>query len=198
MGKRSDLPRNARDFYATPLKAALPLLPFINLDPPMNFIEPCAGDGRLIRHIEDNSSARCVYASDIQPLPTVKGLRTETYINAHGFDTDWPEIVSMSPSNPSAFVTNPPFLNNKDSGFQLLRLIDTLSKVLPTILLLPADFAFNVRSAEVMTYATDVIPVGRVKWVEDSKFSSTENFAWFQFDQLQTRRTGPILHPRRK
>ena len=51
MGKRSDYERKERDFYPTPLEAFLPVVPHL----PYNFtyIEPCAGDGTLIKHIEE-------------------------------------------------------------------------------------------------------------------------------------------------
>ena len=49
MGRRSDFPRIPRDAYATPAEAVVPLLPF--LAPATRFIEPCAGDGALTRHL---------------------------------------------------------------------------------------------------------------------------------------------------
>lgn len=196
MSKRSALPRNARDFYSTPIRATLPLLQFMDWGNPVKFIEPCAADGKLIRHLESQSAMKCVYASDIQPLPTVSNVNTP--VHEHGFKVDWHAINEALPIKATHFITNPPFLNTKESGFQLLDLIDTLSAVLPTILLLPTDFAFNVRSAEVIRYATDIIPIGRVKWVDDSKFSSTENFGWFIFDQNNSKGVGPRVLPRRQ
>jgi hypothetical protein len=50
MGKRSNLPRHDRDFYPTPLKAVLPLVP--HLRGIRAFAEPCAGEGDLVRHLE--------------------------------------------------------------------------------------------------------------------------------------------------
>ena len=64
MGKRSNFDRNPRDFYPTPYDAVLPLLGF--LSPASTFSEPCAGDGRLIRHLERHGH-KCAYACDIEP-----------------------------------------------------------------------------------------------------------------------------------
>ena len=49
MGKRSDFERVPRDYYPTPFEAVRPLVP--HLPDKGLFGEPCAGDGRLIRHI---------------------------------------------------------------------------------------------------------------------------------------------------
>ena len=64
MGKRSDFDRVERDFYPTPMKAVLPLLP--HLKKYSNFYEPCAGDGRLIDHLSYYNHT-CIEAWDIEP-----------------------------------------------------------------------------------------------------------------------------------
>ena len=52
MSKRKDgrFKRNERDFYPTPAKAVMPLLP--HLKPGTRFIEPCAGEGHLVGHLK--------------------------------------------------------------------------------------------------------------------------------------------------
>lgn len=62
MGKRSSFERVERDFYPTPLEAVHPLLPHLNES--SRFIECCAGDGRLVRHLEAAGHS-CVSAFDI-------------------------------------------------------------------------------------------------------------------------------------
>jgi hypothetical protein len=47
MGKRSDFARKKRDFYPTPVSAVEPLIP--HLPERFSYIEPCSGDGALIR-----------------------------------------------------------------------------------------------------------------------------------------------------
>ena len=51
MGKRSDYVRVERDFYPTPIAAVEPLIP--HLPYAFDYVEPCAGDGRLIDHISE-------------------------------------------------------------------------------------------------------------------------------------------------
>ena len=63
MGKRSHFERREADFYPTPRAAVVPLIP--HLRGIRNFAEPCAGDGALIRHLEE-FGLRCVYAGDIR------------------------------------------------------------------------------------------------------------------------------------
>ena len=53
MGKRSRLERRPADFYPTPKAAVLPLIPFLRASGVRSFAEPCAGDGDLIRHLEE-------------------------------------------------------------------------------------------------------------------------------------------------
>ena len=50
MGKRSNFERIERDFYPTPISALAPLVPHLPIA--FGYIEPCAGDGRLIEHLK--------------------------------------------------------------------------------------------------------------------------------------------------
>ena len=66
LGKRSDYERKPRDYYPTPLAAVKPLIP--HLPSSFTFCEPCAGDARLIEHIETlHDDASCLTAYDIEP-----------------------------------------------------------------------------------------------------------------------------------
>jgi hypothetical protein len=49
MGKRSSFERRPQDQYDTPAEAVAPLLP--HLYPRTPFVEPCAGNGKLIEHL---------------------------------------------------------------------------------------------------------------------------------------------------
>ena len=73
MGKRSDFERVERDFYPTPIEAVRPLIPFL---PKQGlFAEPCAGDGRLIRHIEELTDNKLLgyFMTDIEPMSDFVG-----------------------------------------------------------------------------------------------------------------------------
>ena len=65
MSKRSagHAPR-PRDYWPTPRKAVLPLLP--HLEPGTRFTEPCAGNGALIDLLEE-AGHQCETATDIAP-----------------------------------------------------------------------------------------------------------------------------------
>jgi hypothetical protein len=167
MGKRSNFERRSRDFYPTPLNAALPLIPY--LDGIHRFAEPCSGDGRLIRHLESPDRI-CVYHGDI----------------ATGQDA----LARTEYGAPDEIITNPPY-----TCPLLHQLISHFIGIAPTWLLLPMDFASNKRDAPFLAACTDIVPIGRVKWVEGTKFSSNENFGWFHFQKGHC--DGPRIHPRK-
>ena len=62
MGKRTNFPRRERDDYPTPWPAVVPLLRL--LEPGTKFVEPCAGAGDLVGHLE-RAGHVCVAASDL-------------------------------------------------------------------------------------------------------------------------------------
>jgi hypothetical protein len=166
MGKRSNFKRHRLDSYQTPLPAVLPLIPYLNGT--RRFAEPCCGDGRLIRHLESHGLV-CVYSGDI----------------ATGQDA----LAGDNYSAPDRIITNPPF-----TRLVLHQLLPHFLKIAPTWLLLEMGFATNERDALFLAACTDVIPIGRVRWIEGSKHMSMENFGWFHFQQ--DHRTGPRLHLR--
>ena len=51
MGKRSNFERREADFYPTPRAAVVPLIPYLRCI--RSFAEPCAGNGALVRHLEE-------------------------------------------------------------------------------------------------------------------------------------------------
>ena len=68
MGKRSSFTRVERDYYPTPVKAVEPLIDHLPYEG-FTYVEPCAGDGRLVNHISEltQGSGVCVHKSDIEP-----------------------------------------------------------------------------------------------------------------------------------
>lgn len=165
MGKRSDFERIPRDFYPTPYEAVVPLLP--HLAPGTVFIEPCAGDGALIRHLEQ-AGHRCVGAYDIEPkrnvpkwLVVTKDARDYSY-----------------PGRTDCFITNPPW-----ARAALHPIIENLSRQRPTWLLFDADWMHTKQSAPFMPYCRKIVSVGRVKWIPDSRMTGKDNCCWYLFDQ---------------
>jgi hypothetical protein len=156
MSKRSNFERIERDYYPTPFEAVKPLLP--HLPSSFTFIEPCAGDGRLIKHI----NADCIDAYDIEPQSG--SVRV-------GNIFDYPMI------KPDYFITNPPW----DRKI-LHPAIEHLSFIAPTWLLFDADWAHTKQSKDLIKRCVKIVSVGRVKWIENSKMTGKDNCAWYLFD----------------
>jgi hypothetical protein len=160
MGKRSDFDRVERDFYPTPMKAVLPLLP--HLEPESWFIEPCAGDGRLIDHLQAHGH-RCTYGVDVEPIWPIQRVGDATSMHYNLGANDY-------------FITNPPW----DRKI-LHPIIENLSNQLPTWLLFDADWMHTKQAVPYLTRLEKVVSIGRVKWIEDSKSVGKDNCCWYLF-----------------
>jgi len=167
MGKRSDFSRIERDYYPTPIEAVRPLVPHLPLAN-FGYVEPCAGDGRLVRHINALTEGRavCEAAYDIEPQdPSVMAWN------------------AMDVTVASMFITNPPWDRKV-----LHPLIQHLSSVAPTWLLFDADWMHTRQSVPMVARLQKVVSVGRVKWIEGSKMTGKDNCCWYLFD---ARHSGP-------
>ena len=164
MGKRSDFERNERDYYPTPYKAVEPLLP--HLPPNSRFNEPCAGDGRLVDHLQNNGHI-CHLALDIEP-------QREDIIKADIFDS-----VQWSKYSIDYVITNPPW-ERKILHPMIERFIEL---DVATWLLFDADWMHTIQSAKYMKYVSDIVSIGRVKWIENSKNTGKDNCCWYLFQR---------------
>ena len=81
MGKRSNFERREADFYPTPRAAVAPLIP--HLGGIRSFAEPCAGDGALVRHMEE-LGLRCVYSREPVQAPA-DACDIDGSLNCHGY-----------------------------------------------------------------------------------------------------------------
>ena len=160
MGKRSDFERKPRDFYPTPFKAVVPLL--MRLDTGVRFCEPCAGDGALI-DILNKQGHYCAAAWDIKPMRE---------------DVDERNVLHRIIGNIDCFITNPPWDRRT-----LHPLITHLADQYPTWLLFDADWAHTVQSIPYMDRCREIVSVGRVKWIPNSKMTGKDNCAWYLFDK---------------
>lgn len=160
MGKRSDFERVARDYYPTPMEAVLPLLS--HLEPNTRFCEPCAGDGRLIDHLQ-SAGHICTRAWDIEPQRD---------------DIDQRDALTMLVGNIDCFITNPPW----DRKI-LHPLIEHLTSQAPCWFLFDADWMHTKQSAKYMPMVKKIVSVGRVKWIPDSKMTGKDNCAWYLFER---------------
>lgn len=174
MGKRSDYNKIARDKYFTPLAAVMPLIP--HLPSEFTFAEPCAGDGRLIDHIQElHKNCECVWASDVEP--------NDTSID----ELDALDLTEHHVEGCDLIITNPPWIRTKASGYLLHELIKTFSGLRPTWLLFDADWVHTVQSSDlVRDRLCKIVSIGRVKWIEDSAGSGKDNAAWYLFDKNKT------------
>ena len=167
MGKRSNFDRVPRDYYPTPLEAVKPLVPHLPKKH-FSFREPCAGDGRLIKHVESLTSGKCTHAADIEP-------RAEGIIQRDALQFGYrhkPPLVDV------VCITNPPW----DRKI-LHPLIEIWAEHMPTWLLFDADWMHTKQSGPYMKYCKRVVSVGRVKWIEGSKQTGKDNCCWYLFDK---------------
>ena len=152
MGKRSNFERRPQDKYETPRAAVMPLID--HLYPTTSFAEPCAGEGKLIKHLEKFGHI-CLEQSDIEV-----------------------DARNIRKTMASCFITNPPWSRKVMHG-----IIDNLAGIRPTWLLMDADWMHTKQSGPYMKYCKKVVSVGRVKWIPGSKNTGKDNCSWYLFDK---------------
>jgi hypothetical protein len=180
MGKRtpkgSEHPHRELDYYPTPYKAVLPLIP--HLRGVRTFAEPCEGPERaLVGHLE-SFGLRCVSHGDIA---TGQDALTLTVADINGAD---------------AIITNPPFLDpvTGDKTGLIRKLIARFQSIAPrTWLLLPLDWTATEKAVPYLKTCSDIVNIGRVKWMSGTKSHGMDNFAWARFAASHV--GGPVLHP---
>ena len=176
MGKRSSFARIERDKYVTPVAAVLPLLP--HLPRRLRFIEPCAGNGALIQHLE-RFGHTCAFAGDIEP--EARGIRRMDALDLTA------KMIGRHAA--AAFVTNPPW-----SRPILHTLIERLPVMLPTWLLFDADWPHTKQAATLLERCVKIVAIGRIKWMPGSEFAGKDNAAWYLFTRRH--RGGPHFYGR--
>jgi hypothetical protein len=150
--------RRPLDFYATPLPAVKPLIPYLRAEKIRTFAEPCVGEGDLAQHLEF-SGLRCLYRGD---LATGQDARLLTWNDCRGAQ---------------AIITNTP--HTRALMHELIeRFVGT---GLPVWLLIDSDWMTNVHATPYLPRCSDIVVIGRVTWIEGTKKHSTDNFAWYRF-----------------
>jgi hypothetical protein len=163
MGRRSSgFERLSKDKYYTPYEAVVPLLPHLRPDTP--FVEPCAGDGRLVRHLERHGHV-CIDAFDIEP-------DHESVFQGDG-------TTALFEAQPGDMcISNPPWSRPLLHAF-----IENWRKQMPTWFLFDAEWMHTRQSAPFMPYCRKIISVGRIRWIEGTKYDSKDSCAWYLFDK---------------
>lgn|SRR5574344_372976 len=160
MGKRSNFERSPKDFYRTPEKAVLPLLPHIK--DIAYYMEPCAGDGALV-DILDKYDKVCLQASDIEP-------KRYDIADEDIFNLDYLEFD---------IITNPPW-DRKILHPILTKIINNKIDI-NCWMLFDADWMHIKGSSEYMKYCHKIVSVGRVMWFPETKMTGKDNCAWYLF-----------------
>jgi hypothetical protein len=159
MGKRSTgtFERNPRDYYPTPKSAVVPLLPHLKLG--LRFWEPCAGDGRLVRHLQEEGMV-WARAHDVEPK--------SQWI-------DKADSLTILVGNIDYIITNPPW----DRKI-LHPMIEHFRHQAPTWLLFDADWMHTKQALKYLEYCNKIVSVGRVSWMENGT-SGKDNCCWYNF-----------------
>jgi hypothetical protein len=162
LGRRSDFERNERDYYPTPRAAILPLLE--HLYPRTRFVEPCAGDYRLARVLEEFEH-ECVYACDTEPMDGEVLKRDAMEMDFTKYMAD--EIISNTPWDRDL----------------LHPMIEHFASQRPTWLLIDSNWSHTKQAKPFMRYCLKEQMIGRVKWIENSKMAGKDDCSWFLFDK---------------
>lgn len=162
MAKRSNKERIPKEKYRTPREAVIPLLPHIPLG--TLFVEPCAGDGRLARHLE-SFGHRCLAMYDNEPDdPTVRF-------------GDATRLRWRAPED-AMWITNPPWRRD-----WLHPIIRNLIRYAPAWLLFDADWAHTDQSIPLLPYCRRIVSAGRIEWIPGTGMTSLDNSAWYLFTE---------------
>ena len=154
MGKRSNFIRRKADAYHTiDFRAVKALQPYItNIDV---YAEPCVGDYDLVKQLA-KIGKRVSYVGDIKT----------------GKDALEAKLWGQA----QAIITNPPWTRTL-----LHPLIKHFMHELPTWLLFDSDWAYNKSSAPYLLYCTDIVAVGRLRWIEGTTQTGKDNVSWYRF-----------------
>lgn len=143
----------------------MPLL--AHLKPNSTFIEPCAGDGRLINHLEKYGH-KCVYACDIEPRRRDIKERDVLFFSQSWVSADY-------------FITNPPWTRDI-----LHMMMGMFTRNHPTWLLFDADWIHTKQAAPYLRYCRKIVSVGRISW-EGNGIAGKDNCAWYLFGGEETK-----------
>lgn len=171
MGKRSNFKRNPRDFYETPEKAVLPLIPHLPWQ--FRYISPCYGSGNIERHLNKlHDQAYCTARSELYP--------EEYNTSEFGFVEKEDAREYSTDQFFDFYIENPPW----DRRI-LHEIIDNLAGQKPTWLLFDADWMHTKQAIPYLGYCRKIVSVGRVSWMGNG-VSGVDNCCWYLFDKTRS------------
>ena len=132
------------------------------------FAEPCCGNGALVHHLELHGL-------------TLRLCRRHLRL----VRTPWRSSSTAMPetrSSPTHRTIRP----------LMHALIEHFTRSLPAWLLLEMDWASTQQAGPFMPSCTDIVSIGRLRWIEGTTMSGKQNFAWYRFDHRHL--AGPIFH----
>jgi hypothetical protein len=176
LGKRSDFKRLDKDkYYTIDPRAVAALQPFL-ADREI-FVEPCAGAGDLIDQLEALGHD-CLYSCDIDP-DGPKDMLCKDALTIDKFDVHFATSI----------ITNPPW-----SRPILHQMIEHFVHLKPTWLLFDADWMHTAQAVPYLHYyCTDIVSVGRLKWIPGTTMQGKDNVCWYKFNQRK--QEGILPHP---
>ena len=151
--------RHERDFYPTPYQVVLPLLR--HLKPNTKFIEPCAGDYRLVDHLHSHNH-ECLLAFDIEP-------QHERVKYGDAITSSYNALV----------ITNPPWDRKV-----LHPMIENFIQYNGAWLVFDANWMHTKQAIPYMKHCQKIISVGRVAWIGNKP--GKDDVCWYRFVQHHT------------
>lgn len=171
MAKRSEFKRVERDYYRTfDPKAGHALRPFVE---EVKFaLEPFAGAGDLTAQFPEIDW----WETDIEPQTDHIGKRDAF---------TWLEKDIKKDRYFDCIISNPPW-----SRPILHRAIEHFAPIIPTWFLLDANWVWTKQASPYINkYLTDIVTIGRLKWIEGTTMSGKDDCAWFRFSIDKTEPT---------
>lgn len=196
MGKRSNFKRKKADSYHTwDERAVKPLAK--HLDPRCRYIEPCAGNGDLLRLLSQLTEAKCVLAFDKYKAKNYnvpyKVVAQNPQRKRDALTLDDRDIKR---TKANAIITNPPW--TREIMHAMIEHFCSLG--VEVWLLFDADWLYTEQSSYYVShYLMEVVPVGRVKWVRNSKYDAMDSVAWYRFSGNKRSSVHRVIfHPRQQ
>jgi hypothetical protein len=154
------------------MSAVRPIIPFLHHI--RTFDEPCAADGRLVRHLQSHGKQVQRYF-DLTPDSPFVG-RGDALATGYG-DVD-------------AVITNPPW----DRPILHSMIVHFVESSNEAWLLFDANWANTRQSVPFMKWCTDIVPIGRHIWIDGTKMAGKDDASWYRFSADSDGQT--IHHPR--